>query len=62
MPQKDVQALVDKLKTQKGIKIDHTIVKGANHFFDGKVETLMTASIQYLENKRLVNTRKPTAA
>ncbi len=34
VPPKDVQTLVDKLKTQKGIKIDQTIVKGANHFFE----------------------------
>ena len=36
VPQKDVQALVDKLKAQKGIVIDHKIIEGANHFFDQK--------------------------
>ena len=41
VPQKDVQALVDKLKTQKGIVIDQVIVKGANHFFEGHVDELI---------------------
>jgi hypothetical protein len=36
--------LVDKLKTQKGIKIDQTIVKGANHFFENNVDELRRAS------------------
>ena len=35
VPQKDVQTLVDKLKTQKGIKIDQYIVRGSNHFLIG---------------------------
>ncbi len=42
VPHKDVTGLVDKLKTQKGIVIDQKVVPGANHFFDGKVEPLMT--------------------
>jgi alpha/beta superfamily hydrolase len=37
------------------------VVQGANHFFDGKVEALMTSVNQYLD-KRLLTTRKPTAA
>src|SRR6266702_2168480 len=32
VPAKDVTGLVEKLKTQKGIIIDQTIVPGANHF------------------------------
>ena len=61
MPHKDVTGLVDKLKTQKGIVIEQKVVQGANHFFDGKVEALMTSVNQYLD-KRLVNNRKPSAA
>src|SRR6187549_2351458 len=41
VPAKDVQGLVEKLKTQKGIVIEQKVVTGANHFFDGKVEPLM---------------------
>ena len=41
VPHKDVNALVEKLKTQKGIIIEQKVIPGANHFFDGKVEPLM---------------------
>ncbi|RME95269.1 MAG: alpha/beta fold hydrolase, partial [Alphaproteobacteria bacterium] len=30
-----VAGLVEKLKTQKGVVIDHEVVPGANHFFEG---------------------------
>jgi uncharacterized protein len=61
VPQKDVTTLVDKLKTQKGIVIEQKIVQGANHFFDGKVEPLLTSIGAYLD-KRLKSDRKPSAA
>ena len=41
VPAKDVNTLVEKLKTQKGIVIEQQVIPGANHFFDGKVEPLM---------------------
>src|SRR3979490_2444266 len=61
VPHKDVTGLVDKLKTQKGIVIDQKVVPGANHFFDGKIEPLMSAVGAYLD-KRLKTERKPAAA
>ena len=61
VPAKDVNTLVEKLKTQKGIVIEQKVVQGANHFFDGKVEPLLTSISQYLD-KRLNVQRKPTAA
>jgi alpha/beta superfamily hydrolase len=51
VPQKDVQALVDKLKTQKGIKIEQQIVKGANHFFDGHLDELLAACANYVDRR-----------
>ena len=60
MPAKDVTTLVDKLKTQKGIVIEQKVIPGANHFFDGKVETLLTSIAAYLD-KRLKTERKPAA-
>lgn len=51
VPQKDVQALVDKLKTQKGIKIEHTIVKGANHFFEDRIDQLIELCGNYLDKR-----------
>jgi alpha/beta superfamily hydrolase len=41
--------------------IEQKIVPGANHFFDGKVDTLLGSISQYLD-KRLNNQRKPSAA
>ncbi len=41
VPPKDVNTLVEKLKTQKGIVIDQQVIPGANHFFDGKLQPLM---------------------
>ena len=61
VPPKDVTTLVDKLKTQKGIIIEQKMIAGANHFFDGKVEPLLTNIGAYLD-KRLKTERKPTAA
>jgi alpha/beta superfamily hydrolase len=48
---KDVQALVDKLKTQKGIVIDQDVIPGANHFFDGKTEELLDSCKGYLDRR-----------
>ncbi len=51
VPIKDVQTLVDKLKTQKGIIIDQTVVAGANHFFDGQVDELLEHCAAYLDKR-----------
>lgn len=56
VPQKDVNTLVEKLKTQKGIVIDQQVIPGANHFFDGKLEPLMESVTSYLD-MRLANVR-----
>jgi len=61
VPHRDVTTLVEKLKTQKGIVIEQKIVPGANHFFDGKVEPLMTSVGAYLD-KRIKGGRATTAA
>src|ERR1700722_10947318 len=61
VPPRDVTNLVEKLKTQKGIVIEQKVVPGANHFFDGKVEPLMTAIGGYLD-KRLGKTGRATTA
>jgi alpha/beta superfamily hydrolase len=51
VPHRDVQALIDKLKTQKGIVIEQKPIPGANHFFDGKIEPLMAAVGTYLDRR-----------
>ncbi len=50
-PEKDVNNLVDKLKAQKGILITHKTVPGANHFFNGQVDTLMAECEDYLDRR-----------
>ena len=50
--------LVDKLKTQKGIVIEQKVVHGANHFFDGKIEPLMTVGDAYLDKRLKVEPRE----
>jgi len=57
VPVASVHTLVEKLKTQKGIVIDQQLVKGANHFFDGKVDELMEVVNEYLD-RRLPKTKK----
>jgi len=49
VPADAVQGLVDKLKTQKGITIDHQIVPGANHFFEDKSDELIERVGDYLD-------------
>lgn len=49
VPQKDVQALVDKLKSQKGITIEQQIVPGANHFFEDHVDDLVQRCADYVD-------------
>src|SRR5437868_13455014 len=56
VPPKDVNTLVEKLKTQKGIVIDQQVIPGANHFFDSKLEPLMQTVTAYLD-MRLANVR-----
>ena len=41
VPTESVRGLVDRLKTQKGIVIDHATVPDANHFFEGRMDGLM---------------------
>ncbi|MCP4933968.1 MAG: alpha/beta hydrolase [bacterium] len=50
VPAVDVQTLVEKLKTQKGIDIGHVVVPNANHFFENRIEDLMAVIDGYLHN------------
>ncbi len=49
VPSSSVAELTAKLKTQKGIKIDHEIVPGANHFFEDKVDEMEKIVGSYLD-------------
>lgn len=50
-PLEDVRGLVDKLQAQKGIKITHTIMPGANHFFTEHHDDLMAECASYLDKR-----------
>src|SRR6476659_2602855 len=50
-PVKDVVSVIEKVKTQKGVKLEHAVVEGANHFFDGRVDELMSAVGGYLDTR-----------
>ncbi len=53
-----MRGLVERLKTQKGIVIDHQTVPDANHFFEGRMDGLMEVVDGYLD-KRLGKRKKP---
>jgi uncharacterized protein len=49
VPSNSVAELTGKLKTQRGIKIDHEIIPGANHFFENKTDDLQSVVGGYLD-------------
>jgi uncharacterized protein len=57
VPTESVRGLVDRLKTQKGIVIEHQTVPDANHFFEGRMDGLMVVVDAYLD-KRLGKAKK----
>ncbi len=60
VPLRDVDLLVEKLKAQRGITIDRTVIDGANHFFENHVDELITEVSGYLD-KRLGRTEEDAA-
>jgi uncharacterized protein len=50
-PSKEVISVIEKVKTQKGITIEHAIVEGANHFFDDRVDDLIATVNEYLDRR-----------
>ena len=48
---KEVLALIEKLKTHKGAVIEHAVAQGANHFFENKIEPLISAADAYLDRR-----------
>lgn len=49
VPSNSVAELSAKLKTQRGIKIDHEFIPGANHFFENKTDELMEVVGRYVD-------------
>lgn len=46
-----VNALVTKLKTQRGIRIEHKVIEGANHFFAERIDELIEMCGDYLDGR-----------
>lgn len=53
-PAKEVISVIEKVKVQKGIVLEHETIEGANHFFENKVDELIEVVGGYLD-KRLAN-------
>jgi len=51
VPMEAIKALVDRLKAQKGIVIDHETLPGANHFFENKVDAAIDRVAKYLDRR-----------
>lgn len=60
VPTAAVADMSAKLKTQKGIKITHEVVPGANHFFEDKTEELDQIVGSYVD-ERMVQFEKDRA-
>jgi len=50
-PPEAVHSLVSKLKTQKGITVEHKVIAGANHFFQDKIDELTKTCSTYLDKR-----------
>ncbi len=50
-PPEAVHSLVSKLKTQKGIAVEHRVIASANHFFQDKIEELSKICSTYLDKR-----------
>ncbi len=54
-----VQKLVDKLRTQRHITINHELIPGANHFFANELDLLMKEVDDYLDMRLATDPVKP---
>ena len=51
VPTEDIDRLVEKLRTQRGIVIDHKLIPGANHLFSRHLGALTSAVEAYLDKR-----------
>jgi alpha/beta superfamily hydrolase len=50
-PVKESISAIDKVKMQKGVKIEHQVIPGANHFFEDRMDELMGTITTYLDKR-----------
>ena len=60
VPSASVAELAVKTKTQRGIKLDHEVIEGANHFFENQGELLKKLTGDYVD-RRMVEILKAKA-
>ena len=51
VPPSDIKNLSDRLKLQKGIKVSHKEIEGADHFFNNFEEEMIKAVNEYLASR-----------
>jgi len=51
VPLGDVRGLIEKLKTQRGIVIEQTVIPCANHFFESHIDVLVDKVSDYLDRR-----------
>ena len=57
-PTNSIETLVGKLRQQRGIEIEHQTIKGANHFFQKKLNDLEQRVGDYLDSAVAANAEK----
>ncbi len=57
-PADSINALVAKLKSQKGITIDHNVMPDTNHFFEDKIPELTEICAEYLDKRLAVELKE----
>ncbi|MCY4592134.1 MAG: alpha/beta hydrolase [Alphaproteobacteria bacterium] len=62
VPPDSVRKLVDKLSTQRGIVIQHTLIPGADHFFSEHVSPMISAVDEYLDSRLPPEYARPPAS
>ena len=62
MVTESVTKLVQKLRTQKNITIDHSVIKGADHFYQEKTDLLETEVSKYLKASLAARVPAPSAS
>lgn len=51
VPSAAVADLAQKTKTQKGIRIEHAVIEGANHFFADQIDQLKRLTGEYIDRR-----------
>ncbi|MFP6732587.1 MAG: alpha/beta hydrolase [Rhodospirillales bacterium] len=62
VPAESMTKLVQKLRTQKNITIDHSVIKGADHFYQEKTDLLETEVSKYLKASLAAREPAPSAS